>query len=578
VKSLRRLAAYFRPYVRHLAFSGACMAVVGASAGAAAWLVKPVLDEVFIRQDAAKLKLLPLAVLALYLLKGVCRYLQAYTMRWVGEAVVLKLRADLLACLQGRELGFFDRNPTGALVSRVTHDVGAMHRAIPDVIQLARQAFTLAGLAFVLLYRDWRLALVAVAVFPLAAYPARRVAVLLRRYARRGQERTGQMANALQEGFSGIAVVKAFGLEERQAERFRAEAESLRRVNLKTSRVSDASAPFMEFLGALGAAAIIWYGGSQVLAGKTTPGSFFSFLTALFMLYDPLKRAGSLNASLQQALAAAERVFQVMDAPAAPSERGGVLPVPRPVEEVRFEGVRFAYDGSAPEVLRGVSFRALRGQVVALVGPSGSGKSTALKLLPRFYDPAEGSIRINGTDIREYRTADLREAVAVVTQDTFLFDDTIRNNIRAGRPTATEPEVEEAARAAYADGFIRELADGYDTRVGERGDLLSGGQKQRIAIARALLKDAPILILDEATSSLDSVSEGEVHAALERLMRSRTTFVIAHRLSTVRSAGLILFLRHGEIVARGTHAELMEGNEDYRHLCRVQFGGEAADG
>ncbi|MDW7711967.1 MAG: ABC transporter transmembrane domain-containing protein [Deferrisomatales bacterium] len=571
---IRRLGAYFLPYWKQILLSLGCMAVVGATAGITAWLVKPVMDDIFIHHDAWKLKVLPLVVLALYLVKGGCRYLQSYLMRWVGETVVLRMRSDLLTSLQRRDLAFYDRHSTGALIARVTNDVGAMQRAIPDLIQLLRQVFTVLGLMVVLFLRDWKLALVGIAVFPLAAYPVRRISVLMRQYARRGQERIGEIANVLQESFSGIEVVKTFRCEALQGARFDREAERLRAVQLKSARVNEATAPLMEFLGAVGAASIMWYGGSQVLAGTTTPGNFFSFLTALFLLYDPLKRAGSLNNSFQQALAAAERVFGVMDLPPAPCEIGGTAELQHPVEEVSFEEVRFAYDPAKGEVLRGVSFRARQGQVVALVGPSGGGKSTVLKLLPRFYDPTEGVIRINGVDLREYTVESLRGAVAVVTQDTFLFNDTVRRNLLVGRPGATGDQVEAAARAARAHEFIQALPQGYETPVGERGDLLSGGQKQRLAIARALLKDAPILILDEATSALDSESERDVQAALETLMRNRTTFVIAHRLATVRHADLILVLRDGHVVERGAHGELLALGGEYAGLCRMQLGGE----
>ena len=573
---LRLLARYFRPHAVRIAFSFLCMAVVGATAGASAWLVKPVLDDIFIRHDAWKLKVLPLALLALYALKGVCRYLQSYIMRWVGESVILHMRDDLMTHLQYREFAFYERNTTGALMARVTNDVGMMQRAIPDLIQLLRQAVTAGGLMVVLFLRDPLLAALSLVVLPVAAAPLRRISQLLRRYARKSQERVGDLSNVLQESFSGIEVVKSYGCETRQIERFHNEGERLRRISLKRARLNEATAPFLEFLGAVAAALIIWYGGSRVLAGRSTPGEFFSFLTALFLLYDPLKRVGKLNNSVQQALAAAERVFGVMAEGPAPCEVQGDRELDGPVEEVEFDNVRFAYDPEKGEVIRGVSFRARRGQTVALVGPSGSGKSTLLKLLPRFYEPTSGVIRINGVDIREYRVDSLRRAIAVVTQNTFLFNDTVRNNILVGRPDASDEEVEAAARAAHAHGFIQELPLGYDTVVGERGDLLSGGQKQRVAIARALLKDAPILILDEATSALDSESEAEVQAAMEELMRDRTTFVIAHRLSTVRHADLILVLKDGRVVEHGTHEELLARGGEYATLCRLQFGEAAA--
>jgi subfamily B ATP-binding cassette protein MsbA len=574
VHLIRRLGAYFVPHWPRIGLSFVCMAVVGATAGVSAWLVKPVLDDIFIRHDAWKLRVLPAAILGLYLVKGVCRYLQSYLMRWVGEAVVLRIRSDLMSHLQYRELAFYDRNSTGALIARVTSDVESMHRAIPDLLQLLRQAFTAAGLIFVVFYRDWRMAVLSLLVFPAAAYPVRRISVLMRRYARKGQERIGDLSNALQEAFSGIEVVKTFRFEEEEISRFNAQGERLRRVRLKSVRLNEISTPFMELLGAIGASAVIWYGGRQVLAGAITPGDFFSFLTALFMLYDPLKRAGSLNNSLQTALAAAERVFGLMDEPGAATETGGTRALELPVEEISLEDVRFAYEPAKGEVLRGVTCRARKGEMVALVGASGAGKSTVLKLLPRFYDPCSGVIRINGRDIREYLVDSLRRAIAVVTQDTFLFNDTVRRNLLVGKPSAGEHEILAAARAAHAHGFIQALPHGYETVVGERGDLLSGGQKQRVAIARAILKDAPILILDEATSSLDSESEGEVQAALDELMRDRTTFVIAHRLSTVRHADQILVLRDGRVAEAGAHDELLALGGEYARVCRMQFGGE----
>ncbi len=571
---IRRLGAYFLPYWGRILFSFACMGVVGATAGVSAWLVKPVLDEIFIHKDAGKLLVLPLAVLALYLIKGVCRYLQSFTMRWVGETVVLRMRTDLVEKLQFRELAFFDRNPTGSLLTRVTHDVGTMQRAIPDLIQMLRQAVTVVGLVVVLVMRDWKLALVALTVFPLAAYPVRRISVAMRRYARRSQAQIGTIASVLQELFSGIEVVKSFRREAFELRRFHGEGERLRAVGLKSARVNELTAPMMEFLGAVGVAAIIWYGGSQVLAGEQTPGNFFSFMTALLMLYEPLKRAGSLNNNFQQALAAAERVFEVMDEAPAPCETSGTRELAGPVEEVAFEAVRFAYDPAKGEVLRGLTVAATRGEMVALVGPSGAGKSTVLKLLPRFFDPTAGAVLVNGVDLREYTADSVRRAVAVVTQDTFLFNDTVAANLRVGRPDATDGELVAAARAAQAHDFVSALPDGYRTVVGERGDLLSGGQKQRLAIARALLKNAPILVLDEATSALDSEAETEVQAAMEALLEDRTTFAIAHRLSTVRHATQILFLRDGEVVERGTHDELLARGGEYARLARMQFVGQ----
>lgn len=567
---IRRLAKYFKPYWARITFSMLCMGVVGATAGATAWLVKPVMDEIFVQHDEWKLKLLPLALLALYLIKGICRYLQSYTMRWVGETIVLKMRGDLLSSLQRREMAFYDSNTTGSLISRVTADVGAMYGAIPDLIQMIRQSFTAAGLLFVIFYRDWMLASLSLVVAPLAAYPVHRISALLRYYGKRSQQRIGSMTNVLEESFSGISVIKAFGCEDAELDRYYEEGGRLRFLRLKSARLNELTAPLLEFIGAIGASLIIWYGGWQVMRGEMTVGNFFSFLTALFMLYDPLKRSGKLNATIQLALAAAERVFEIMDQPVGACEIGGGKELRRPVESVDFLNVRFCYDPKKGDVLKGISLTAGRGETTAFVGTSGGGKSTALKLIPRFYDPTDGTIRINGIDAREYSVESLRKAIAVVTQDTFLFNDTIARNILVGRPEASMEEVVEAAKAAHAHQFIVNKPNGYDAGALE----LSGGQKQRIAIARAILRDAPILILDEATSALDSESEAEVQAAMAELMKNRTTFVIAHRLSTVRHADQILVLVDGEIVEQGTHDRLIEAGGVYSGLCRKQFGHE----
>jgi len=574
LRLLSRLGRYFVPYIGHIVFSMLCMAVVGATAGITAWLVKPVLDDIFINKDVWKLQMVPLGLLALYFAKGVCRYVQSYLMRWVGERVVLQMREDFVRNLMSRELAFFDRHSTGHLMAMVTSDVGSMYQAIPNLIQVLRTLFTVAGLLVVLVMRDLQLALLALVAFPFAAYPLRRIAVLLRSYAKRSQQQVGDLSNVMQETFSGVQVVKSFRSEGREIGRFRATAERLFGLGMKVARVNEVTAPMMEFVGAVGAALIIWYGGRAVLQGTSTPGEFFSFLTALFMLYDPLKRAGTLGNGIQMAMASAERVFAVMDRPVAACERGGALVLEGPVRDVTFEAVHFRYGDGQEEVLKGVSLRAQRGQMVALVGLSGGGKSTVLKLLPRFYDVTSGAVRINGTDVREFTLESLRGAISLVTQDTFLFNDTIRANILLGRPDAGEDAVRAAAAAAHAHAFIQALPQGYDTVVGERGDLLSGGQRQRIAIARAILKDAPILLLDEATSALDSTSEQAVQAALDALMEGRTSFVIAHRLATVRHADCIHVLEDGVVVEAGNHAELLAREGAYAHFCRLQFAGD----
>jgi subfamily B ATP-binding cassette protein MsbA len=425
----------------------------------------------------------------------------------------------------------------------------------------------------VLFARDFWLAAIALFVFPPAMIPVAKVSRKIRRVSKKAQYEMGGISKVLLETFGGIEVVKAFGFEQQVGDRFNEQGERVYRLRMKRERLNASVGPALEFLGAIGGAAIIWYGGSQVLEGHTTPGNFFSFMTALFMIYDPVVRMGKTNNQIQTALASAERVFHILDEELSPCETEGDQELDGDVTSVEVKDLHFSYKPGV-EVLKGVDFEAEKGQIVALVGESGSGKSTMLKLLPRFYQPDSGSIAVNGTDIRRFRVDSLRSKIAVVTQDAYLFDDTVFNNILMGRRDATEEEVFAAAKAARVDVFIDQLENGFETMVGERGDLLSGGQKQRVTIARAILRDAPILILDEATSSLDSESEKEIQDALNKLMVGRTTFVIAHRLSTVLHADQILFMKEGVVAERGRHDQLLERDGDYARLCKLQFGEE----
>jgi subfamily B ATP-binding cassette protein MsbA len=553
-----------------------CTLVVGATGGATAWLVKPVLDDVFINSNEKLLWLLPLGLLALYAAKGCGRYLQSVLMTQAGELVVLQIRNDLMRRIQYREMGFFDRNSTGILLAKIVNDVSAMQRAIPSAIMFIRQVINGVGLITVLFMRNWMLAIVAMFVFPLSAYFMRKIGIRLREYAA-GMMASGALVHdVIVESFSGIEVVKTFGCEESEIKRFSDSNKMLYGIIMRITRLRNVTSPLMEFLGAMASALIIWYGGSEVIKGNTTPGEFFSFLTALFMLYEPVKTIGNLNNDIHIALASADRVFKVMDEPVAEGETSGDKVMDSVIESVEFENVHFSYDINREKVLNGIDLSTEVGQITALVGESGSGKSTILKLLPRLYTPNEGSVKVNGINIAEYTVKSLRANIAVVTQNTYLFDDTVFNNILVGRPDASRDEVIAAAKSAYAHDFIMDMPSEYETRVGQRGDLFSGGQKQRIAIARAILKDAPILVLDEATSSLDSEVEKEIQEALNGLMVGRTTFVIAHRLSTVRHANQILFIQNGAIAERGHNDELYSKNGGYARLCDLQFGPSGA--
>ena len=548
----------------------ACMLVVGVTTSALAFLVKPALDEIFLKRNADMLKLIPLAVIGIYLVKGTCNYFQTVLMNFIGQRIVADLRAELYRKIQIQSLAFFTKHPTGVLMSRITNDVGYIQGAVSEAVTaLLKDSFTLLCLVVVIFYRDWQLAIVAMFVFPLAVYPIAKFGQKMRQIATRAQVTLGSLTSLLQETISGTRIVKAFGMEAHENNRFSVENERLFRLSLKSISINAVSSPFMEFLGGLGISAIIFYGGYQVIHGQSTPGTFFSFLTALIMLYEPVKRLTNVNNTIQQGIAGAERVFSIMDLVPEIRNRPDAVPLPRISREIEIRNVTFRYE-EAP-VLKNINLRIRTGEAVAFVGMSGGGKTTLVNLIPRFYDVTDGMILIDGQDIRNVTIESLRGQIAIVTQQTILFNDTVRNNIAYGDISKTEDQIVEAAKAAHAHDFILRLPKGYETVIGEQGTKLSGGERQRISIARALLKNAPILILDEATSSLDSEAEIEVQDALENLMKGRTTLVIAHRLSTIRNADRIIVLVNGEIREEGTHETLLSRHGEYSRLYNMQF-------
>lgn len=548
----------------------ACMLVVGVTTSALAFLVKPALDEIFLKRNADMLKLIPLAVIGIYLVKGTCNYFQTVLMNFIGQRIVADLRAELYRKIQLQSLAFFTKHPTGVLMSRITNDVGYIQGAVSEAVTaLLKDSFTLLCLVVVIFYRDWQLAIVAMFVFPLAVYPIAKFGQKMRQIATRAQVTLGSLTSLLQETISGTRIVKAFGMEAHENKRFSVENERLFRLSLKSISINAVSSPFMEFLGGLGISAIIFYGGYQVIHGQSTPGTFFSFLTALIMLYEPVKRLTNVNNTIQQGIAGAERVFSIMDLVPDIRNRPDAVPLPRISREIEIRNVTFRYE-EAP-VLKNITLRIRTGEAVAFVGMSGGGKTTLVNLIPRFYDVTTGMILIDGQDIRNVTVESLRGQIAIVTQQTILFNDTVRNNIAYGDISKTEDQIVEAAKAAHAHDFILRLPKGYETVIGEQGTKLSGGERQRISIARALLKNAPILILDEATSSLDSEAEIEVQDALENLMKGRTTLVIAHRLSTIRNADRIIVLVNGEIREEGTHETLLSRHGEYSRLYNMQF-------
>jgi subfamily B ATP-binding cassette protein MsbA len=567
-----RLLKYLGPYRVRLGAAIVCAAMVAALSGVYAWLVRPVLDGIFISKDATLLMVLPLAILAVAVLKGVFNYGQNYLMNYVGFRVVTDIRQQLFEQMIKLPVSFHDANNSGRLVSRVVNDVILMSNAVSGVLKdIFQQGLTLVVMLGVVFYQNWKLATISLLVIPFSIYTMTSMGRRLRKLASFGQERIGDMSSTIQETLGAIRIVKAFNREQVERERFLKHNRAVLENLMKSIQVSSLGSSHMEVIGVIGIAGIIWYGGFLVIQGDMTPGAFFSFLTAMFMAYTPIRRLSGANNTVQQAVAAAERVFMVLDLDDEfKVDRARLTLEPGP-QSIEFRRVTFKYPGHAIAALEEIDLQVGAGEVVALVGSSGSGKTTMISLVPRFYAPTSGTVLINGQDISVYTLRSLRGQIGIVSQEVVLFDDTIRNNIAYSRDGASEEEVMRAAYAAHAHEFIAKLPQGYQTVVGERGVKLSGGERQRLAIARAILKDPPILILDEATSALDSESERVVQLALSNLMKNRTTLVIAHRLSTIQKADRIVVMTRGRIVESGTHEQLLERNGTYRRLHSMQF-------
>jgi subfamily B ATP-binding cassette protein MsbA len=565
-----RLVRYLKPYRLRLGAAFVCSGLVAAFSGAYAWLVKPVLDEIFINKNESLLLALPLALFAVSVLKSAFSYGQNYLMNFVGNQVITDIRQELFGKMIRLPIKYHDANTSGRLVSRVVNDVTLMANAIAGMLKdVFQQGLTFLAMLGVIFYQNWRLGSLSVIVIPLAVMTMMRMGKRLRALATSGQERMGDMASTLQETLAGIRMVKAYGREEAEAERFKESNKAFLNTTMKAIQVSSLGSSHMEVIGVVGVAAIIWYGGSLVIHGDMTPGAFFSFLTAMFMAYAPIRRLSGSNNTIQQALAAAERVFGVIDLETEPEGGRAVMPPIR--QSVTYQDVTFLYEGQAIPALTDIDLVIQAGEMVAIVGSSGSGKTTLANLLPRFYDPTAGRVLIDGVDIQSFTLASLRAQIGIVSQDVVLFDDTVLNNIAFGKPHATEAEIVQAAKLAYAHEFVERLPQGYQTMVGEKGVKLSGGERQRLAIARAILRDPPLLILDEATSALDTESERVVQLALSNLMEHRTTLVIAHRLSTIQRADRIVVLDRGAIVEIGTHDELLIRGGHYKRLHALQF-------
>jgi len=566
----KRLLTLAKPHIPKFLLAMLCMLAVGATTAVLAALVKPVLDDIFIKRNVQMLKLIPIAIIVIYLIKGACSYGQTVIMNFIGQRVITDLRNDLYNHIQRQPLSFFSKNPTGILMSRITNDVNLIQGAVSEAVtSLFKDSFTIVGLIILIFYRDWKMAIIAAVVFPLTIYPIAKFGEKMRKVATRTQVTMGSLTSLLQETISGTRIVKAFGMEDHEGKRFAKENEDLFRLFMKSVSIRALSSPFMEFLGGVAIAVIVLYGGFQVLKGTSTPGNFFSFLTALIMLYEPVKRLTNVNNTIQQGISAAIRVFGVLDITPEIRNSEHAIELPKISKNIEVGNVTFRYDDEP--VLKNINLTIRQGEVIAFVGMSGGGKTTLVNLIPRFYDVTEGEILIDDHDIRDVTMESLRDQIAIVTQQTILFNDTVRNNIAYGDIKKSKDDIINAARAANAYDFIMNLPEKFDTVIGELGARLSGGERQRISIARALLKDAPILILDEATSSLDTESELEVQEALENLMKGRTTLVIAHRLSTISHANRIIVLVDGQIVEEGTHDELLMQSGEYYKLYNMQF-------
>jgi subfamily B ATP-binding cassette protein MsbA len=567
----RLLAEAVRPHFGKLLTAVLFMSIVALATAASAWLLDPVVNKVFVERDRSMLWLIAGAALAVVLARSIASYAQETLLATVGQRIIADMQKRLYSHLIRQDVAVFQSRHSGTLISHFTYDINAMRAAVTNaVIGIGRDALSVVFLFGVIFYQDWLLASASAVLTPLAIYPIQRLSRRMRRVSIETQDEMGALNTELSQSFQGIRLIKSFALEAFEESRVARLVESLFRLSVSSARVQAAAQPIIDAFGGLAVTAVIIYGGARVIEGATSAGAFISFIAAVLMAYQPMRALSKVAVYLQQGLAAAERVFSLLDRKPALVEVPAAAALPRVPGAVRFENAKFSYDG-VQAALDGLSFTAPAGGVTALVGPSGAGKSTVFNLIPRFYDPDSGRVLVNDLDVRAATFASLRAALAVVSQEVVLFDDTIYNNILCGRLGAGEAEVRAAARAAAAAEFIDELPAGFQTRVGEHGLRLSGGQRQRIAIARAVLKDAPILLLDEATSALDTESERKIQAALGALMRGRTTLVIAHRLSTIVNADVIHVFDRGRVRESGSHAELLARGGLYARLHAMQF-------
>ncbi|MDO4204269.1 MAG: lipid A export permease/ATP-binding protein MsbA [Selenomonadaceae bacterium] len=571
MKNYLRLLNYIKPYTKTIITAIFCIIVAAASNLYVPWIIKDMIDKVLAEKDMEMLNYISIGIVVVFLIRGIFYFAQSYLVSFVGQRVVIDIRGQLYRKFQRLPLAYYDQHRTGELMSYISNDVAALQNAMVDkLIELITESSIFVGSLAMMFYLDWKLSLLTFAVVPMVGQAMKIFGRKLKRAGTTIQERLADMTALLQESLAAVRVVKSFVRENHEIERYDRENERNFEAAMLNIRLMSMLTPTVEFLAALAVTVIVWFGGYEVVEGRITAGALVAFLTYAVNLANPVKRISRVFGTLQQAMAAADRVFAVMDLPETISDKPDAKQLPKVTGRVKVDNVSFSYSEDAPAV-KNISFEVKPGQMVAFVGPSGAGKSTIANLLPRFYDVTEGSITVEGMDVRDVTLSSLREQIGIVPQETMLFSGTVWENIRYGRLDATDEEIVEAAKAANADEFIRQLPNGYDTKLGERGVNISGGQRQRLSIARAILKDPQILILDEATSALDTESEKVVQAALDRLMVGRTSFVIAHRLSTIFGADRILVLDHGEIVEDGTHEELLAKGGLYSNLYNIQF-------
>lgn len=571
-----RILSYIKPYMHRLLFAMVCTIMAAAGNLYIPWIIKDMIDEVLADKNGTMLNWIAASIIAIFIVRGLFWYGQNYLMSYVGQSVIIDIRAAVFKKLQRLSVSFYDKNKTGTIMSYVTNDVNALQSAmVENTIEMITEGFILIGSVVAMIYLDWRLTLFTVCTFPVVLWFMEFFGEKIRKTGGRIQECTADITSVLQESVASARVIKSFVREDYEVDRFDVENKANFRANMKNAQLMATLTPVVELVAAIGVTMIIWYGGNNVINGTITAGSLVAFLTYAVNISNPIKRLTRVIGNIQKALAAAQRVFMIIDMPEEIAESRDAKQLPEVIGKVEFQNVSFAYNDKG-NVITDLSFSVKPGEVIAIVGPSGAGKSTIANLLPRFYDVNKGDIKIDGHSVREVTLDSLREQVGIVPQETMLFNGSVYNNILYGRLDATKEEIEAAAKAANAHDFIMQLTDGYETKLGDRGVNLSGGQRQRIAIARAILKNPRILILDEATSALDTESERVVQEALDRLMVGRTSFVIAHRLSTVKNADKILVLEKGNLVESGTHDELLALDGLYAHLYKIQYRNKEA--